>query len=92
MAIKKSPKRNGFIKIISRESKDGMPMATTIKDKIYVLITKYLKIEIVNSYSKDGINWSNPVGIYVSQNNGTKYSPPVVFYDDNNNQNWWKFL
>ena len=50
-------------------------------------ITKYLKIEIVNSYSKDGINWSNPVGIYVSQNNGTKYSPPVVFYDDNNNQN-----
>ena len=65
-------------------------MATTIKDKTYVLsiinlkifmdITKYLKIEIVNSYSKDGINWSNPVGIYVSQNNGTKYSPPVVFY------------
>ena len=40
--------------------------------------------EILMSYSKDGINWSNPVEIYVSKNNGTKSSAPFVVCNDNN--------
>ena len=36
------------------------------------------------SYSKDGINWSNPVEIYVSKNNGTKSSAPFILCNDNN--------
>ena len=98
-SIKKSPTGSGLIKRISR---DGMPVATTMKDGTYVLIFegtyrdrdyplltgKYLGhhkwFEIVMSYSKDGINWSNPVEIYVSKNNGTKSSAPFVLCNDNN--------
>ena len=36
------------------------------------------------SYSKDGVNWSNPVEIYVSKNNGTKSSAPFILCTDNN--------
>ena len=97
--IKKSPTGSGLIKRISR---DGMPVATTMKDGTYVLIFegtyrdrdyplltgKYLGhhkwFEIVMSYSKDGINWSNPVEIYVSKNNGTKSSAPFILCNDNN--------
>jgi len=98
-SIKKSPTGSGLIKRISR---DGMPVATTMKDGTYVLIFegtyrdrdyplltgKYLGhhkwFEIVMSYSKDGINWSNPVEIYVSKNNGTKSSAPFILCNDNN--------
>ena len=98
-SIKKSPTGSGLIKRISR---DGMPVATTMKDGTYVLIFegtyrdrdyplltgKYLGhhkwFEIVLSYSKDGINWSNPVEIYVSKNNGTKSSAPFILCNDNN--------
>ena len=98
-AMKKSPTGSGLIKRISR---DGMPVATTMKDGTYVLIFegtyrdrdyplltgKYLgyhkRFEIVMSYSKDGINWSNPVEIYVSKNNGTKSSAPFVLCSDTN--------
>ena len=98
-SIKKSPTGSGLIKRISR---DGMPVATTMKDGTYVLIFegtyrdrdyplltgKYLghhkSFEIVMSYSKDGINWSNPVEIYVSKNNGTKSSAPFILCNDNN--------
>ena len=98
-SIKKSPTGSGLIKRISR---DGMPVATTMKDGTYVLIFEgtyrdrdyplltghYLghhkSFEIVMSYSKDGINWSNPVEIYVSKNNGTKSSAPFVLCNDNN--------
>ena len=98
-SIKKSPTGSGLIKRISR---DGMPVATTMKDGTYVLIFEgtyrdrdyplltghYLGhhkwFEIVMSYSKDGINWSNPVEIYVSKNNGTKSSAPFVLCNDNN--------
>ena len=98
-SIKKSPTDSGLIKRISR---DGMPVATTMKDGTYVLIFegtyrdrdyplltgKYLGhhkwFEIVMSYSKDGINWSNPVEIYVSKNNGTKSSAPFILCNDNN--------
>ena len=96
---KKSPTGSGLIKRISR---DGMPVATTMKDGTYVLIFegtyrdrdyplltgKYLGhhrwFEILMSYSKDGINWSNPVEIYVSKNNGTKSSAPFVLCTENN--------
>ena len=98
-SIKKSPTGSGLIKRISR---DGMPVATTMKDGTYVLIFEgtyrdrdyplltgqYLGhhkwFEILMSYSKDGINWSNPVEIYVSKNNGTKSSAPFVLCTDNN--------
>ena len=98
-SIKKSPTGSGLIKRISR---DGMPVATTMKDGTYVLIFEgtyrdrdyplltghYLGhhkwFEIVMSYSKDGVNWSNPVEIYVSKNNGTKSSAPFVLCNDNN--------
>ena len=36
------------------------------------------------SYSKDAINWSNQVEIYVSKNNSTKPSAPLVLCNDNN--------
>jgi len=98
-SIKKSPTGSGLLKRISR---DGMPVATTMKDGTYVLIFegtyrdkdyplltgKYLGhhkwFEILMSYSKDGINWSNPVEIYVSKNNGTKSSAPFILCNDNN--------
>ena len=98
-SIKKSPTGSGLIKRISR---DGMPVATTMKDGTYVLIFegtyrdkdyplltgKFLGhhkwFEIVMSYSKDGINWSNPVEIYVSKNNGTKSSAPFILCNENN--------
>ena len=98
-SMKKSPTGSGLIKRISR---DGMPVATTMKDGTYVLIFegtyrdkdyplltgKFLGhhkwFEILMSYSKDGINWSNPVEIYVSKNNGTKSSAPFVVCNDNN--------
>ena len=98
-SILKSPTGSGLIKRISR---DGMPVATTMKDGTYVLIFegtyrdrdyplltgKYLGhhkwFEIVMSYSKDGISWSNPVEIYVSKNNGTKSSAPFVLCTDSN--------
>ena len=38
------------------------------------------------SYSKDFVNWSNPVEIYVSINNGTKSSTPFILFTDNNQQ------
>jgi len=61
----------------------------TYRDKDYPLLTgKYLGhhkwFEIVMSYSKDGINWSNPVEIYVSKNNGTKSSAPFIVCNENN--------
>ena len=98
-SIKKSPTGSGIIKRVSR---DGMPVATTMKDGTYVLIFegtyrdkdyplltgKYLGhhiwFEILMSYSKDGINWSNPVEIYVSKNNGTKSSAPFIVCNENN--------
>ena len=98
-SVKKSPTDSGLIKRISR---DGMPVATTMKDGTYVLIFegtyrdryyplltgKYLGhhkfFEILLSYSKDGINWSNPVEIYVSKNNGTKSSAPFIVCNENN--------
>ena len=98
-SIKKSPTGSGLIERISRE---GMPVATTMKDGTYVLIYegtyrdrdyplltgKFLGhhkwFEIVMSYSKDGINWSNPVEIYVSKNNGTKSSAPFILCTESN--------
>ena len=36
------------------------------------------------SYSKDFVNWSNPVEIYVSKSNGSKSSAPFILCTDNN--------
>ena len=98
-SILKSPTGSGLIKRISRDGmpvvttmKDGtyvLIFEGTYRDKDYPLLTgKYLGhhkwFEIVMSYSKDGINWSNPVEIYVSRNNGTKSSAPFVLCTETN--------
>ena len=36
------------------------------------------------SYSKDGINWSNPVEVYVPKNDGSKCSAPYICITENN--------
>ena len=98
-SIKKSPTGSGLIKRISRDGMpvattmmDGtyvLIFEGTYRDRDYPLLTgKYLGhhkwFEIVMSYSKDGINWSNPVEIYVSKNNGTKSSAQFVLCTENN--------
>ena len=61
----------------------------TYRDHDYPILTgKYLGhhkwFEILISYSKDGVNWSNPVEIYVSKNNSTKSSAAFILCTDNN--------
>ena len=98
-SIKKSPTGSGLIKRISRDGmpvtttmRDGtyvLIFEGTYRDHDYPILTgKYLGhhkwFEILMSYSKDGVNWSNPVEIYVSKNNGTKSSAPFILCTDNN--------
>ena len=98
-SLKKSPTNSGLIKRISRDGmpvltkmKDGtyvLVFEGTYRDRNYHLLTgKYLKyqkwFEILLSYSKDGLAWSNPVEIYISKNNGTKSSAPYIVTNDKN--------
>ena len=98
-SIKKSPTDSGLEKRISKE---GMPVATTMKDGTHVLIfegtyrnrdyhlltgkylSEYKRTEILLSYSRDGINWSNPVEIYISKNNNSRSEAPFIVCNDNN--------
>jgi len=59
----------------------------TYRRKSYVYFTggeldEYHPFEIVISYSKDGINWSNPVEIYYGHNKNSKYSAPYICITD----------
>ena len=95
--IKKSPTKSGLNKRISRDGmpvtdvmKDGtyvMVFEGTYRRKSYVYFTggeldEYHPFEIVISYSKDGINWSNPVEIYYGHNKNSKYSAPYICITD----------
>ena len=91
--IKKSPTKSGLNKRISRDGmpvtdvmKDGtyvMVFEGTYRRKRYAYFTggkldEYHPFEIVISYSKDGINWSNPTEIYYGHNKNSKYSAPYI--------------
>lgn len=69
-------------------SRDGMPVFDKLSDGTYVLVVEgtYRRTAargnnpfiILLSYSKDGINWSTPVEVYVPKGPGTKASAPYV--------------
>ncbi len=90
---KKSPRGSGLASRISRDGmpvytrmKDGTYVVVfegTYRDRDYPSFTgetleEYHPFEILLSYSKDGINWANPVEIYIPKNNGSKASAPFV--------------
>ena len=98
-SLKKSPTNSGLCKRISRDGmpvltkmKDGtyvLVFEGTYRDRNYHLLTgKYLGyhkwFEILLSYSKDGLTWSNPVEIYISKSNGTKSSAPFIVTNEIN--------
>ena len=98
-SVKKSPTGSRLEKRISKEGmpavttmKDGTYVLVfdgTYRDQNYPLLTgKYLNdykwTELLMSYSKDGVNWSNPIEIYISKNNNTKSGAPFVLCNDNN--------
>ena len=61
----------------------------TYRDSDYLSLTwsrlvEYHYFEILLSYSTDGINWSNPVEVYIPKNNGSKSSAPFVLSNDKN--------
>ena len=61
----------------------------TYRDRRYPLLTgshlrEYHAFEILLSYSKDGIIWSNPVEIYTPKYNLSKASAPYILSTNNN--------
>jgi hypothetical protein len=97
--LKKSPTKSGLIERISRDGmpvldimKDGtyvMVFEGTYRNYNYTYFTnnkleEYHPFEILISYSKDGINWSNPVEVYVPKNDGSKCSAPYICITENN--------
>ena len=96
---KKSPTGSGLIKRISRDGmpvvskmKDGtyiLVFEGTYRDIDYPLLTgsklkEYHWFEILLSYSRDGLNWSNPVEVYTPKYNGSKSSAPFVVSNEKN--------
>ena len=96
---KKSPTRSGLIKRISRDGmpvvckmKDGtyiLVFEGTYRDRDYPLLTgsrlqEYHWFEILLSYSRDGLNWSNPIEVHIPKNNGSKSSAPFVLSNERN--------
>ena len=73
---------------INEYSRDGMSVFDQLSDGTYVLVIEgtYRRTEqygnnpfiILLSYSKDGINWSDPVEVYVPKGNGTKAGAPFL--------------
>ena len=96
----KSPTGSGLAPRISRDGmpvfarmKDGtyvLVFEGTYRDSDYHSLTGEDQLsenhpfEIMLSYSKDGINWSNPVEIYTPHNNRSKSSAPYVCVTDDN--------
>ena len=98
-SVKKAPTESGLKNRISRDGmpvvtkmKDGtyvLVFEGTYRDLDYPELTgnflgHHKWFEILLSYSKDGMNWSNPVEIYISKYNGTKSSAPFILCNDNN--------
>ena len=96
---KKSPTGSSLKKRISRDGmpvvcklKNGtyiLVFEGTYRDSDYPSLTgnkleEYHWFEILLSYSLDGLNWSNPVEIYIPKNNGSKASAPFVLSNDKN--------
>lgn len=97
--IKKSPSKSGLIKRISRDGmpvvdimKDGtyvMVFEGSYRNYNYTYFTdnklkEYHPFEILLSYSKDGINWSNPIEVYTPKNDGSKCSGPYICITETN--------
>ena len=97
--IKKSPTNSGLLPRISRDGmpvldvmKDGtyvMVFEGTYRNVDYLNFTngkleEFHPFEILLSYSKDGINWSNPVEVYTPKNDGSKCSAPYICITQNN--------
>ena len=94
----KSPTGSGLAPRISRDGmpvfsrmKDGtyvLVFEGTYRDSDYHSLTgepalsEVHPFEIMLSYSKDGITWSNPVEIYTPHNNRSKSSAPYVCVTD----------
>ena len=94
----KSPTDSGLAARISRDGmpvyarmKDGtyvLVFEGTYRDSDYHSYTgepslsEYHPFEIMLSYSKDGVNWSNPVEIYTPHNNRSKSSAPFICVTD----------
>ena len=98
-SVKKAPTESGLKNRISRDGmpvvtkmKDGtyvLVFEGTYRDLDYPELTgnflgHHKWFEILLSYSKDGMNWSNPIEIYISKYNGTKSSAPFILCNDNN--------
>ena len=96
-SVKKSPTGSGLDARISRDGmpvftrmKDGtyvLVFEGTYRDSDYNQLTgkslsEYHPFEILMSYSKDGVTWSNPVEVYVPKNNRSKASAPFICVND----------
>ena len=97
--IKKTPTNSSLLKRPSRDGmpvvdimKDGtyvMVFEGSYRDISYKYFTGEKLDEIhpfviLISYSKDGINWSNPTEVFVPKNNASKASAPYICINDNN--------
>ena len=97
--IKNSPTNSNLKKRYSRNGmpvvntmKDGtyvLVFESTYRDKDYQFLTSssldyYNWNEILLSYSKDGIIWSNPVEIYIPKNEQSRARAPFVVSTENN--------
>jgi len=97
--INKSPTKSGLKGRYSRDGmpvmdvmKDGtyvMVFEGTYRNYNYTLFTgetldDHKEFEILMSYSKDGVNWSNPVEVFIPKHEGSKGSAPYICISDNN--------
>lgn len=96
---KNSPSNSNLKKRITRNGmpvvnalKDGtyaLVFESNYRDKDYQLLTgksleEYHWSEILFSYSKDGIDWSNPVEIYIPKNEGSTARAPYILSTEKN--------
>ena len=96
---KKSPTKSGLKERYSRDGmpvidvmKDGTYVVVfegTYRNYNYTLFTgetlnEHKEFVILISYSKDGVNWSNPVEVFIPKNEGSKSSAPYLCITDNN--------
>ena len=88
--LKKRIVRNGMP--VVNTMKDGtyvLVFESNYRDKDYQLLTgktldEYHWYEILLSYSKDGITWSNPVEIYIPKNEGSTARAPYILSTEKN--------
>lgn len=88
--LKKRIVRNGMP--VVNTMKDGtyvLVFESNYRDKDYQLLTgktleEYHWYEILLSYSRDGITWSNPVEIYIPKNEGSTARAPYILSTEKN--------